>query len=470
MAINGGFFLSFGVLFVDILEEFNSTRAETATIQSVQAAVVLCSEFFIGFVVDRYEPRVCGSAGVFVFAIAIATCYFAKSITFLVVTCGVVAGVSNCFFILSGMKIIARTFEGSTQLVALALLVTSSSIGGIPYPYFLRYLSDNYGLIWTFLITGCLMALSGFLALIWVVPKQSTAMSKNEISEVTNGCTTQDVCQKTEPSAVQERKTQIECQLTDGCHLKNSKDLKDYNGNKMHGTKQQKGSTAAKEEWKNILKKLFNNVSFILFAAGQALTHSSLRLLVVFVIDVLKEKGLSANETTISLMVLNFCGIPGRLLPGLVKKVPRGSSFICVILMTILASPAIFGLNFVHSFTLAIMICCLCGLALGTVHACNAIIILRLVGETLYTPAVGLTFGLTGIIVAVTGPLSGLIRDSSSSYLISLSVISAAVLTGSTLFCFSFMLKKRKEKTWSPKSCAEHLVRKTTVFIVATRL
>ena len=42
--------------------------------------------------VDRYEPRVCGSAGVFVFAIAIATCYFAKSITFLVVTCGVVAG------------------------------------------------------------------------------------------------------------------------------------------------------------------------------------------------------------------------------------------------------------------------------------------------------------------------------------------------------------------------------------------
>ena len=42
--------------------------------------------------VDRYEPRVCGSAGVFVFAIAIATCYFAKSITFLVVACGVVAG------------------------------------------------------------------------------------------------------------------------------------------------------------------------------------------------------------------------------------------------------------------------------------------------------------------------------------------------------------------------------------------
>ena len=42
--------------------------------------------------VDRYEPRVCGSAGVFVFAIAIATCYFAKSITFLVATCGVVAG------------------------------------------------------------------------------------------------------------------------------------------------------------------------------------------------------------------------------------------------------------------------------------------------------------------------------------------------------------------------------------------
>ena len=154
------------------------------------------------------------------------------------------------------MKITARTFEGSTQLVALALLVTSSSIGGIPYPYFLRYLSDTYGLHWTFLITGCLMALSGFLALIWTVPKQSTAMSKNEISEVTSGCSIQDVCQKTESSAAQERKSSIDCQLTDACHLKNSKNLEDYNRNKIHGAEQQTESTPGKEKWKNILKKL----------------------------------------------------------------------------------------------------------------------------------------------------------------------------------------------------------------------
>ena len=39
-AIGDGFFLSFGTLFVDLLEEFNESRAQTAMIQLVQFAVV----------------------------------------------------------------------------------------------------------------------------------------------------------------------------------------------------------------------------------------------------------------------------------------------------------------------------------------------------------------------------------------------------------------------------------------------
>ena len=69
MAINLGFSLSFGVLFVDILEELNETRAITAAIQSVHAAVVLLSgwyEFDQCHFVKNSHLRTISSIGYFV--------------------------------------------------------------------------------------------------------------------------------------------------------------------------------------------------------------------------------------------------------------------------------------------------------------------------------------------------------------------------------------------------------------------
>ena len=43
IAVQGGFFMSFGSLFVDLLEEFNEPRAQTAAILSVYNAVNLIS-------------------------------------------------------------------------------------------------------------------------------------------------------------------------------------------------------------------------------------------------------------------------------------------------------------------------------------------------------------------------------------------------------------------------------------------
>ena len=228
--------------------------------------------------------------------------------------------------------------------------------------------------------------------------------AKKTHNEVT-GCSSPDACDNTEPSALRENVAEIENRSNDVSDVDNSSCYETKKCEK-HNKKHKDETTTDTGTWR-VLKKLFNNTPFILFAVGQALAHSSLRVLSVFVVDVLKERSLSPSESTIGLMVFIFCGIPGRLLPGLVKKVPRGSSFICVILVTALASPAIVCLNFISSIPLTIMVCCLCGLALGAVHACNAIIIVRLVSKTLYTSGVGLTFGFTGVIVAVTGPLSG---------------------------------------------------------------
>ena len=66
-------------------------------------------------------------------------------------------------------------------MVVLSLFYASGPIAGIGYPYLLRYLSDIYGIHWSFLIIGFIMIPSVFMAITWSVqkqePKQGTADS-----------------------------------------------------------------------------------------------------------------------------------------------------------------------------------------------------------------------------------------------------------------------------------------------------
>ena len=163
----------------------------------------------------------------------------------------------------------------------------------------------------------------------------------------------------------------------------------------------------SKRSWRIILKTLLCNVPFVLFVISMALTHSSFRVLSVFITDLLKERGFTPAKATIALMVFNFSGIPGCLSLGLVKKLTMGSSLCCVTFVTFLASPSALALNFVTGLTIAVVCCAAIGLAFGAVTAANAVSVAGLVGEACYAPGVGLSYGLTGIIVADTGPLSG---------------------------------------------------------------
>ena len=145
-----------------------------------------------------------------------------------------------------------------------------------------------------------------------------------------------------------------------------------------------------------------------------------------------------------ALMVFNFSGIAGRLLPGLVKKLSRTSSFTIVIVATIASAPAIVGFNFVTGQASAVIISTMLGLGLGIVTSSNTVCVLSLVSNKHYAPAVGLAYGATGIVIAVTGPLSGLIRDSASSYTTSLIIIAAVVFCGIVLFLISAILRRRR--------------------------
>ena len=282
------------------------------------------------------------------------------------------------------MKAVLLTFSGSTKLLALSLFYACTPTGGAIYPYFLRYLCDNYGVPKTFLISGLFSNVCIIFALGLSVPEQTVNTMFKDDKTKSNKCQSS---------------------------LKNSNlaatDCEDSKCSQVVLSENQEKTEIRSQKWTKTLQVIFRNVPFILFAVGQSLSVSSFRVLSVFITDILREKEFSSTEATLAYTVFSFSVIPGRLLPGLVSKLPVGGPSSCVVLVTFLSAPAIIGLKLVTGHELAVLVCALCGLAFGVAYSSNAVCITGLVSAQYQTPAVGISSGLTGVVVAITGPLSG---------------------------------------------------------------
>ena len=311
------------------------------------------------------------------------------------------------------LKLYHLHLKAQQKMVDLSLFYAPVPIAGICYPYLLRYLSDTYGIHWSFLIIGFIMIPSVFMAITWSVQKQEPTQgtagshvdytSTNNFEAVSHDQNFDHVTRPQNcPEVVSDPKycstvfSELEMPPDDKSDQKSKEDL----GKRVT-------SKDSKRSWRIILKTLLCNVPFVLFVIGMALTHSSFRVLSVFITDILKERDFTPAEATIALMVFNFSGIPGCLLTGLVKQLPMGSSLCCVTFVTFLTSPTALALNFVTGLAIAVVCCTTIGLAFGAVTDANAVSVAGLVGEECYAPGVGLSYGLTGIIAAGTGPLTG---------------------------------------------------------------
>ena len=302
------------------------------------------------------------------------------------------SGIANTLFMLSAMSAVSLNFVGSTQKVVLAVTVAAGSIGGVPYPYLLRYVCDNFGLQWTFLIAGLAVSVTIFLALLWSIPEKTfETRTQNGHNATVIGDNNKDTTHDSFTAIISDKAKYHKSICNSQTCQTNTAVL-----------------PSEIENWRAVLRVLVCNVPFILFIVGQALAGSTFRVLSTILTDVLRERGFSSKESTVAFMVFNFTGIPGRLLTGVIEKIPRGSSLILVSSLTLIASPAVIGMNFVSNHVLAILACGTGGLAFGAVHASIAVSTISLVKEQHYSPAVGIAYGLTGIIVAITGPLSGM--------------------------------------------------------------
>ncbi|KAF5289772.1 hypothetical protein FQA39_LY03689 [Lamprigera yunnana] len=180
--IADGISFSFGLLYIEFLNEFGATKSVTSWIGSLFMAVPLLTGPIMSALVDRYGCRTMTIIGGIVSGFGFVLSSYARSITMMYITFGVIAGLGLGLCYVTAVVSIAYWFDKKRTL-AVGLGACGTGIGTFVYAPMTQYFIAEYGwrgtvllLAGTFLnmcVCGTLMREPEWLA----VEEQNKALS-----------------------------------------------------------------------------------------------------------------------------------------------------------------------------------------------------------------------------------------------------------------------------------------------------
>lgn len=154
--IADGISFSFGLLYIEFLDEFKTSKSMTAWIGSLFIAVPLLSGPVMSALVDRYGCRSMTILGGLVSALGFALASLSNTIEMMMITFGVIAGLGLGLVYVTAVVSIAYWFEKKRNL-AVGLGACGTGVGTFVYAPMTQYFIEEYG--WR----GTILLLSGTL-------------------------------------------------------------------------------------------------------------------------------------------------------------------------------------------------------------------------------------------------------------------------------------------------------------------
>lgn len=152
--IADGISFSFGLLYIEFLQEFGASKSVTSWIGSLFVSVPLLTGPIMSALVDRYGCRSMTIVGGIISAIGFILSSFGKSIVFMYLTFGVIAGAGLGLCYVTAVVSVAYWFDKRRSL-ATGLGACGTGIGTFLYAPMTQYWLSEYG--WR----GTVLLLSG---------------------------------------------------------------------------------------------------------------------------------------------------------------------------------------------------------------------------------------------------------------------------------------------------------------------
>ncbi|KAL5013956.1 hypothetical protein ScPMuIL_008226 [Solemya velum] len=373
---SAGQLASIGVLFPEMMYDFQSSRAETALVQSVAYGLFLLSGIVTGVVLKWIGSRKAGTFGALLMAFGYGVAYFVPNI-YLLISTGVFTGIGASFQMVTGMTISSTCFEGRYRFLAISVTSLGAGVGSMVMPFVLVFLEGEFGLRGAFLITGGVI--------LQTVPcVYCMGLLSRDIVSVAIPLPSDVICSD------------------------------------------RKSPSRLREFWKFICN-IVRNEQYLMGPVCVAFGTAVLGVLLFLVVDILISKGLTKSDGVFALFLMSVMSLVGRILPGVAKLCPYTSTLHVVILVYVVGGTALVLLPSVTDYYLTFVLTSAIGLSHGTSITSVFSTTTKVVPREMFSTATGVALSVHGVVTICLPPITGYMKDKTGSY-DNTSVVSGCVL------------------------------------------
>ena len=155
--IADGITFSFGLLYMELEEEFGHSKAVTAGVVGLFHAVPLLSGPISSALTDRFGCKQVTLAGSILSCVGFLLTAFSESLEVIYVTCGLLSGFGLSLCYVAALVVVAYYFDTKRSL-ATGISVCGSGVGTLVFAPFIEFLIELYGWRGTMIIlAGCFL-------------------------------------------------------------------------------------------------------------------------------------------------------------------------------------------------------------------------------------------------------------------------------------------------------------------------
>ncbi|KAL4219856.1 hypothetical protein ACF0H5_020267 [Mactra antiquata] len=439
------------------MSTFNVTRAQTASIHSIGFGISLGLGVIWGMIVNRLGTLRCGIFASILASCGLMSCYFATSVLHMTISISFVYGTGYSALAICVPVAIGEHFnEGRRKILLLSIVNTGGAVGGIIYPFILRYLSD-----WCD-FRGALLILGGFTmnciptCFLWKLRISRRCSTKSRKYEQDSNSSIQSDFSKTtidknKTVRLTSRETNVSHDFVQTIPImlddSQTRRVSIQNGylDKVTSIEETDKYRSLKQNFRYLIK----NTRFMLFVVGFVIAYPALSLIMIFIADIYEDKSLTVEDATLALQIMNIVGIFGRIIPGLLMQCQRVPTLFCPLVATLLGTVVLLGMLLTTSRPHLLFICAINGISSGMFSSMYSVIAAKLVDIKSLPTAYGVLFTSSGIGYAIAGPVCGYMRDIYSTYSVPLYGAAGMTFLSFLLFLIALSVQAKEKKKFS---------------------
>ncbi|XP_063887848.1 monocarboxylate transporter 13-like [Scylla paramamosain] len=389
----------FGILFADFLIERNATSTTTGAIFNTENFAWSVSNLLAGPLTEVFGWRAVGIAAGLMCSAGMAASAFAPSVSFLFFSYSVLSGFGSGSACLVSFAVIPRFFKRMLGR-ANGLTTAGLCIGGIIGPPIITYLQELCGFRGATLIVA-VFALSISLAATIFRPVRKNGL---EVSKVKEGAVPRPgPCKLI---------GQMVCSVGRNC----------------------------------LLLRLPRVAIIAIGGSFVVGIFLNLSLLMPFAMEA---KGHTVETAAWCMSITNLCNLTSRILISSFSDMAWFNVLVAYIVMSFFLTISTLAFGFLQELVWIMVALAVCGFSTGSCMFLYNMIMMKYMGLHLYVPVMGVSGLINGLWMICSGPLIGLVRDWSGSYVVSVCVLGSTGFLATALFLLmpiAVAYEKRREE------------------------